>query len=72
MPVTIASLHYGRRDVVPPVTIACLYNLGKCIVLLALIRPTSILGEDLVPHFTISLLYTVGFFSFSDIFYGTS
>ncbi len=62
VPVTIACLHYGRRDVhvVPPVTIACLYNLGKCVVLLPLIRPTSILGEDLVPHFTISLLYTVG------------
>ncbi len=36
--------------------------MGNCVVLLALICSTSILGEDLVPHFTISLLYIVGTF----------
>ncbi len=55
VPVTIACLHYGREDLVP-VTIACLYNMGNCVILLALICPTSSLGEDLVPHCAISLL----------------
>ncbi len=51
LPVTIL-LAYTAVGKLESVAIACLYNMGNCVVLLALIRHTSILPEDLVSHFT--------------------